>query len=249
VTWRAAAVLAGVLFSTCASSEDSFRQGQPVNLQTGSAYVFVRISGKICNFLTCVKVVPYFIRTLSSEELNQASVLAEQDPDHWKDRVEPNVVRPSVNQPYADEGEYQVYLMSLRPGTYVFGGVWGGLMGTTLSMGSVKFDARPDVITDLGTVITAPDDQPTTIPELKDSVTGKGIGDVVVPYAAAIKPPSTGDAPQDLKLLPFTAADYSAVQPFPNYLGASLMRLAPMPGVLGYDKDGQVLDLKSVHTR
>ena len=33
---------------------------------------------------------------------------------------------------------------------------------------------------------------------------------------------------------------------YPNYPGSHLSRLAPLPGVLAYDNDGDVVDLKDM---
>ena len=76
------------------------------------------------------------------------------------------------------------------------------------------------------------------------------MGDGPIPEGVAIRPAISASAvPQALQSLPLVAADYSAVPPFPNYLGGPLSRLAPLPGVLDYDKDGDVVDLKAARGR
>jgi hypothetical protein len=112
-------------------------------------------------------------------------------------------------------------------------------------MGTVEFDAKPGVITDLGTIVTADDDKPTPIPELSNHVFGKLMGDALSPVDAAIRQATPADVPDSLKSLPHVEADYRAVAPFPNFLGAPLLRLAPLAGVLAYDKAGHVIDTKS----
>jgi len=251
---RAAAAIVAMLFSTSAMGDgNQFANGQAVSLQPDKAYVLVRTIGKSCGFanIACFRMVPFLIRTLSNEELGQASALAREDPDHWRDRVESNVVEPLPDQPYAEQGEEEFLLLSLKPGTYVLGGMAGaehgpGVILTSLCMGTVKFEAKPGAITDLGTILWALDDRPTTIPELSAYVTGKPVGNGPNGVAAAIRPAtSTTEVPETLVSLPRVAADYWAVLPTPNYLGAALGRLAPLAGVLAYDKDGHVIDLKS----
>jgi hypothetical protein len=62
----------------------------------------------------------------------------------------------------------------------------------------------------------------------------------------AIRPAgSTADVPAAIAALPRVAADYRAVPPFFNYTGAPLSRIAPLAGVIDYDKDGRVIDLKA----
>jgi hypothetical protein len=62
----------------------------------------------------------------------------------------------------------------------------------------------------------------------------------------AIRPaPQSTPASAALAALQPAPADYRAVSAFLNYPGSFLSRLAPLPGVLDYDKDGDVVDLKS----
>jgi hypothetical protein len=252
---RSMALLAAMLFSTCAlGDEQQFTNGQTIKLDPGRAYILVRVIGKEdCGFanIVCLRATPLFFRVLSSAELDQANALAQQDPDHWRDHVASNVFEPTPDSPYLEDGDEEVFLTSVEPGTYLLGGIalagsGNGVMVTSFCMGTVKFEAKPGVITDLGTIVHARDDQPTTIPELAQFVTGLRVGDGAFPTDAAIRPAtSTAEVPETLKSLPLVAADYRAAPPLPNYTGAPLGRLAPLPGVLAYDKDGQVMDLKS----
>ena len=240
--FRTAILIAVIFSSPCARGGDfEFSDGEPVSLRSDTAYILVRT----------FKRSPILVRALSNDELNHAKDLAQRSPDNWSDSVQPNVVAPSWERSYADDGSEEVLLTSARPGTYVFGGFGvnnrvGGLATASFCMGTVKFEARPGVITDLGTMVSARDNRATTIPELANWVSGKDLGFVTIPDAVAIRPAtSSTELPDQLKSLPRIFADYRAVTSFPNYLGAPLSRLAPMVGVLAYDKDGNVLDLKA----
>ena len=234
------------LCSAALADDVHFTTEPSVRLDPNMAYVLVRAFERPCGWVCGHRsYAPILVRTLGSDELNEAEALARNDPDHWKDRVESNVVVPPL---YAEQGTKEFLLTSLKPGTYVVGGLMGapGGMQASLCMGTVKFEAMPAVITDLGTIINTPDDEPTTIPELSKYVTGKPMGDATFLEAVAITPvTSTTEVPEPLKSLPIAAADYSAVPAFPNYLQGPLMRLAPLAGVLAYDKDGQVIDVKA----
>jgi hypothetical protein len=227
-----------------------------VNLEPDKAYVLVRTtSEKFCSALLCRDYWfgPILIRFLTADELQQASVMAEQDPRHWKDTIEANVVEMQASQPYAEEGGQRILMMALKPGVYLLGGIALANdakhhpMFNSLCMGSVKFEARPGVITDLGTMLVARDDQPTTIPELSSFVSGKpALDDGSILVDVALRPDTDAtQVPSMLKTFPVVAADYRAVPPIPNFLGANIGRIAPLPGVLAYDKDGEVIDLKS----
>jgi len=253
VTLRLAFVIVATLFATQAMGDETqFVSGEPVRPAPDRAYVLVRTTEQSCAPLDCEPIVPVLVRSLHDDELDQANALARQDPDHWRDRVESNTVAPS-SAAYARVGDENYFLLSIKPGTYLLSGVAvarGGMAGAftlaSLCMGTVKFDAKPGLIVDLGTIVTARDDKSTTVPELADYVTGKSLGDGLPPRAVAVRPaPPMTDEPEAVRSLPVVAADYRAVPRFPNYMGAALMRLAPLAGVLAYDKDGEVIDLKA----
>jgi hypothetical protein len=106
------------------------------------------------------------------------------------------------------------------------------------------------VITDLGTVVNAMHELPTDIPELANVVAGKAVGLQVEFDDVAIRPQAPDTVtPDGLKSLPIVPADYHAVGWLPNYFGSYFGRLAPLSGVLDYDKDGNVLDLKAQTTK
>jgi hypothetical protein len=238
-----ALLFAALFLPACAfADEHQFAGGEPVAVQPDKAYILVRVLTVPGTRLNgTLKPTPILIRLLGDDELKQADSLAEKDPQGWKNDVEANVVEPLADQPYAEQNGEEFLLTSLKPGVYVLGGLalanWAssgtGQMIASFCMGTVNFQAKPGVVTDLGTILIAPDDAPTTIPELANVVSGKP---TVTP---------TTEIPVALKSLPLAPADYGAVGAFPNYLGGRLNRLAPMANVLDYDGDGHVIDLRS----
>jgi hypothetical protein len=67
-----------------------------------------------------------------------------------------NVFQPYTLKPYDMTPDAQTILVSLPPGRYVLAGVTGKgslIMGTCLCMGTVSFEARAGVVTDLGYLI------------------------------------------------------------------------------------------------
>jgi hypothetical protein len=217
----------------------------PVTLQPDQGYVLVR-TFQAKRGLYTESFAPVLIRLLDQAEIDRINAAGGK---FTKEQA--NVVNPSLDHPYAVNGKELFLLEPLKPGTYVLGGLNGANWNITqvfssLCMGTVKFEVKPGVITDLGTVLNALHNEPTDIPELTKWVAGKDVGINRMLEDVAIRPraPDT-ETPDALKSLPIVAADFHAVGWLPNFLGGYFGRLAPLPGVLDYDKDGNVLDLKA----
>ncbi|HEV2563050.1 MAG TPA: hypothetical protein VGT78_13005 [Rhizomicrobium sp.] len=240
------------------AAETQFSDGQTVTVQPDKAYILVRtvhVQGPALS--GTLDPAPILVRVHGDDNVKQSETIAEQYLDQQRDEVRYNVVEPLADHPYVDKDGEELLIEIVEPGQYVLGGMsatnWAmksrGVMIASLCMGTLKFDAKPGVLTDLGTIFVVHDDQPTTIPELSKVVSGRPRGFGSVPYDVAVRPASVStNIPDALKNLPIIAANYYAVGAFPNYLGAMLTRLAPVPGVLDYDKDGNVVDLKAVAT-
>ncbi len=249
-------ILAAVLLPFSASANGrQFQNGEPVAIQSDQAYILVRTFEQPGRALAGTeKFAPVLIRTLDQGELNHAEALAQASPQHWQDQMESNVVEPLADRPYEVRDGEEFLIISLKPGEYVLGGIavtsWAvkseGMIITSLCMGTVKFEAKPGVITDLGAILMARDDETTNIPELSTFVSAKPRGFGPMPWTVAVRPETpTMETPDALKALSPVMAEYRAVGAFPNYLGARISRLAPIPKVLDYDKDGNVVDLKA----
>jgi hypothetical protein len=237
--------------SALAGKGNQFIDGAPVALKPDMAYLLVRTSPPKDSFP--VDIV--FARALSAEELNAAVERLKNDP---KVEMEPNVVSLWHRDPYAQADGKFTYVMVVKPGTYVLAGLafnaphgWmyddthDGAAGVTMCMGTVRFEAKAGVLTDLGLVLAARSDKPIDVPELKGY---EYTAEDLVPFVMTVKPASSEMAvPEALKPFARLDADYRAMGPFPNYFRGRIDRLAPVAGVLDYDKNGHVIDLKAPH--
>lgn len=256
MTLRPLIVAALLLSAPAFGQERQFKTGETVTLEPDKGYVLARtFESKGAGLSGTIRITPILARLLSEEELRQAAMLRQSDPDHWKTKIPSNVVAMLPEQPYMQQGEESVLLTGLKPGTYILAGValqsWAsrgkGEMASSLCMGTVKFEVRTGVITDLGDILAARDDRPTSIPELAGAATGKGRNFAgTPPYAVGVRPAGSSTlVPAALGTLPRVPADYRAMPAYPNYPGTNLSRLAPLPGVLDYDKNGDVVDVKA----
>lgn len=158
-----------------------------------------------------------------------------------------NLYSVAVGRAFEKPADGRVLLIEAKPGRYVLYG-WGQTdrLITCLCLGTVSFSAEAGRITDLGTLLMAPAAEESSIPELKP-VTGFGpamSGHVIV-LAAAVKPvDATMPVPAALAGKPITPAQYRATGKFVSPFAFNIHRLAPIPGILGYDR-GTVLDLVS----
>lgn len=219
---------------------------EPLILKPDMGYVLVRGTRNEAALAT-VTTSPILIRTLSETEIEAIK----KDERH----AEANVVIPSVAHPYEIDGTRTTMLMPLKPGVYVLGGLAQVLKSgwydtsvlSSLCMGTVTFEVKPGVITDMGTMLNADDRKPTDIPELTKLVTGKDLELGAMLWRVAVRPqgPDT-PMPEGLKSFPIVPADYRAYGWMANYLNGPLGRLAPLPGILDYDKDGNVIDVKAL---
>ena len=249
----------GLLPSAIFGADRNFKNGEAVIIEPDKAYLMARtfeVKGR--QLAGTIHIAPILIRVQSEEELRQAEEARKNDPKTWKDKMESNVSEMLAAEPYALANGELTLLTAVKPGTYVLAGVAGtnwatkdiGMLNVSLCMGTVKFEAKAGAITDLGEILTAYDDTPTTIPELANLVSGKetSLGGTFGPYAyvVAVRPSNAAaSVPAQLGNLLRAAADYRAMPAHPNFLGASLSRLAPVQGVLDYDKNGEVVDLKT----
>ena len=151
------------------------------------------------------------------------------------------------------ENDIYTYMVKLPPGTYsyygpVFLGPNGGYAGQCYCMGSVEFEAKAGVITDLGNFLTVaslqgiePVSEP---PEMKGSDAGIFSKDQL-PFLASLQGNElTYGLPAELASYPSERADFRAARKRDNFFGITISRMPPIPGVLAYD-NGQVVDVKA----
>lgn len=146
------------------------------------------------------------------------------------------------------------YLNQVKPGTYIFYGpllmqpgmVSGGLC---FCMGTVKFEVKAGVITDLGNYLFAAPTQTKNWDvasveawrraEEKAAKKGEPV------EAPGMAPPALAfGVPDSLKGLPVVQAEFHAHGKLNNYYALPITRMQPVPGVLGYRRD-TVIDLRT----
>lgn len=181
------------------------------------------------------------------------------EPDRETFSIDPielhDVIFSGPNFVYAkSEGSFS-YLNSVKPGRYIYYGSVtvnpeGGAIGSCLCMGTIQFDVRPGVVTDLGNYLVAMpnparDQDYMTMnawkqAEEKASRTGKSIE---MPPGFS-RPALSFGLPESLKGWGSIQAEFHASGKMNNYYGVSISRLAPIPQVLGYRRD-TVVDLRT----
>lgn len=141
------------------------------------------------------------------------------------------------------------YLMSVKPGTYIwYGPVLFdrklGYIGLCYCMGSVKFEVKPGVVTNVGNFLLAAPlaEQQKSAPLLDIVHTGGWNGfKIEVPSTSAVVDFAV---PKSLERWPVEQATFSANGKFDNIYGVMISRLPPVLGVLAYERD-KVIDAKT----
>lgn len=140
-------------------------------------------------------------------------------------------------------GELVTLLIEVPPGTYILYGTGVGSRGliTCNCLGTVQFEAKAGVITDMGALYADKVHGESPEPHLEDNL-GKSmfsygfvLGQALVPATAATP------IPAGVRALPRVVAQYQAVGLFREPGAVSINRLAPVPGILRYDR-GKVID-------
>ena len=146
-----------------------------------------------------------------------------------------NAYRPRL----INQDAWSGWLIAVEPGTYALYGeineTPNGLMGACFCMGSVRFEARAGEITDMGEVMLVPEDQ-RGMPTAQDFRLGH-FG-TVAPANAQMR------SPQQFGSLRVVPAELRAADKMPNYFGVMITRLAPIEGILAYNRD-EVVDLRA----
>lgn len=141
--------------------------------------------------------------------------------------------------------EQRTMLIEAVPGSYVVLGIgYANIMQTCLCLGTVSFAAEPGRITDLGTMFMFAASEESPFPELAgETGLGASMNGHIFLWAAAIRPSAPGTpVPAVPGGMPVAPAGYRATGKFVVPFAFGVNRLAPIPGILGYDR-GDVLDL------
>lgn len=151
-----------------------------------------------------------------------------------------NLIRFDSGRVFAKDGQKRTYIAQVPPGEYtVFAaGLDGFTSGTCMCMGTVSFDAKGGVVTDLGTILIAPEDGKSKIPELSGIEAPEYIRRKALPYVMSVRPAEAGDAvPEAVVADAVAPASYRTADKIPNFMGMLINRMLPIDGILAYDGD------------
>ncbi len=225
-----------------ASPMHQFSAREPVVVAADAAYVLFRIDPRDIQRPGLAKMDYDFIFVPADALTGDARDI---------DPKAENVIHPSVSKAYDSTPDGRVIFISLPPGRYVLAGLTfrdATFMGTCLCMGTVSFEAKAGVITDLGYLLGETEGLPPVSAEFpQPGPDGRRTwGDAFPPMlAAAVRPAAPAmPVPEPLKGAPIVPADYRAFGKFPNYFLGAISRLLPVAGVLAYDTD-RIVDLKA----
>ena len=136
------------------------------------------------------------------------------------------------------------YLNSVKPGTWIYYGPLivganGAAFGECFCLGTVRFEVKPGMVTDLGNSLSvAPQwdsDMDVGRLELRET-NAKRIAAGKEPIGVDKSPLKFG-LPATLASWPSVKAELYASPKMNNYFGATVSRMAPIPGVLAYHRD------------
>jgi len=150
------------------------------------------------------------------------------------------------------KGEMVSYLQAVKPGTYIwYGNIFGGngvpAAGTCMCMGTVRFEVKAGVVTDLGNwLLAAPKwDDDLDVARLTLKIANeKRVAEGKEPRTGLVPTDAKFGLPASLKEWPSVQAEFYANPKINNYFGIFVSRMAPIPGVLGYNRD-TVVDLRT----
>lgn len=141
------------------------------------------------------------------------------------------------------------YLTEVKPGTYIWYGPVlydpkQGHVGLCYCMGSVQFDVRAGAIADLGNfLIAAPQAEHQALAPLLPIQHSGGLNGYKVRLPESSSEVTTG-LPPSLASFESYSPEFRASGKLNNFYGVMIARLAPIEGVLSYDRD-TVIDVRS----
>lgn len=137
------------------------------------------------------------------------------------------------------------YLNSVKPGTWIWYGpimmaANGASVGSCNCMGTVKFEVKPGVVTDLGNSLTELpqwNSQKDVAQLTLDEMNAKRAASGRAPLKSLITGQLRYGAPPSLAAWPVVKAELQASGKLNNYYGLTISRVAPIPGILAYRRD------------
>ncbi len=137
------------------------------------------------------------------------------------------------------------YVNAVKPGTWIWYGpvimgANGAAMGVCHCLGSVRFEVKPGVITNLGTSLAdAPRwDEENDVARLTLKATNaKRVAAGKEPLRTLVGGTVSYPVPSSLQSWPSVQAELHASPKMNNHYGVVVSRVAPIPGVLAYNRD------------
>jgi hypothetical protein len=231
-----------------------FRAGSSTTLAPDKAYFLIRMPEESVS----TKLQPVFLRKPSAAELAayraaKAAAYAKAGKDagpiesfDFQYTAATNLFQIENGKFLAKEGNDRLFLIATDPGDYVFYGAgFNKFLWQCNCMGTVSFTAKPGEITDLGAFLITLAWKKSGFPELaEDTDLGPKMRQDYAMFAIGVRPGTGKTGLAQLAGLPLRAAEYHAVGAFREPARLLANRLAPLPGVLGYDK-GAVIDRRT----
>lgn len=145
---------------------------------------------------------------------------------------------------FLEDGEMRTILLSVPPGDYVLYGVaTGDTLAVCNCLGTLQFKAEAGIITDMGALYADKVHKDSPLPYVEDNL-GPSMGAYLFVFGQALVPASETPPPAILNGLPIKSATYEVVGQFYEPGVALINRLAPVPGILAYER-GRPVDVRS----
>lgn len=150
------------------------------------------------------------------------------------------------NGKFLEDGEMRTVLLQVPAGTYVLYGITLGGKGlvTCNCLGTVSFAARAGAITNVGALYADKVHKESPLAPLEDNL-GESMFQYGFIFGAALVPADAATpVPASLSALTVEPAKFEVVGQFYEPGAGGINRLAPIPGVLGYER-GRPVDLRT----
>ena len=251
--WPALLALAFALATPAAARDTSdllrpIRAGEAVTIRPDKAYLLVRIGLRGTTQDPVILREPGAAETQRYEAARAAAFAAKGSKGElaafrFDYDGPPNLfILPHGKAIVRDKSE-AIVLAEVQPGNYVvYGQGFGKILFQCHCLGTVGFAAPPGIVTDLGTYLSDKAHSQSVYPELETNLGPTAKMDFLL-FAGGLVPPRAGAAlPPGVDPSRVRPATLRAVGPFVDPNVMHINRLAPIPGVLGYD-GGRVIDV------